>query len=170
MKQKLRASAAQEAASKRSVKGTAAVEKKTPGRSSNAAKKRQPLRKPASTRQTLVKKAEANEETIREFRVIVNLDVEQLKRWLETPQSKKLERLSEYGETGTAAGRSVLQIVGKRRDKYTSDDLKQMRIIIDHINRRLAKRPKGDIIASNWRYSLMNWGHDPTKRPRRVSK
>ena len=26
-----------------------------------------------------------------------------------------------------------------------------------------AQRPDGDIEESDWRYSLMNWGHDPVK-------
>jgi hypothetical protein len=27
----------------------------------------------------------------------------------------------------------------------------------------LAQRPHGNIDESAWRYSLMNWGHDPAK-------
>jgi hypothetical protein len=27
----------------------------------------------------------------------------------------------------------------------------------------LAQRPQGEISESAWRYSLMNWGHDPCK-------
>jgi len=26
-----------------------------------------------------------------------------------------------------------------------------------------AQRPNGDITSTRWRYSLMNWGHDPLK-------
>jgi hypothetical protein len=29
--------------------------------------------------------------------------------------------------------------------------------------RHLAQRPSGDVSESAWRYSLMNWGHDPSK-------
>ncbi|WP_231974713.1 DUF3140 domain-containing protein [Mycobacterium sp. E1747] len=29
--------------------------------------------------------------------------------------------------------------------------------------RHLAQRPHGNIDESTWRYSLMNWGHDPMK-------
>jgi hypothetical protein len=31
----------------------------------------------------------------------------------------------------------------------------------DH--RHKAQKPKGDVENSNWRYSLLNWGHDPIK-------
>ena len=38
-----------------------------------------------------------------------------------------------------------------------------MNKVVGYINRHLAQKPKGDIEDSNWRYSLMNWGHDPLK-------
>jgi hypothetical protein len=30
-------------------------------------------------------------------------------------------------------------------------------------HRHLAQRPSGDAREAEWRYSLMNWGHDPLK-------
>jgi len=91
---------------------------------------------------------------------------------LNTPESKKLRFPDEPGGriAGNATGLKILKILGKRREKYTAEDITQMRTVIDFVNRRLAKRPKGDIIASNWRYSLMNWGHDPAKRLKRAAK
>jgi hypothetical protein len=32
------------------------------------------------------------------------------------------------------------------------------------VHRHLAQRPEGDVRETNWRYSLMNWGHDPLRR------
>lgn len=32
---------------------------------------------------------------------------------------------------------------------------------LDTTHRHLAQRPIGDIGDTPWRYSLMNWGHDP---------
>jgi hypothetical protein len=29
------------------------------------------------------------------------------------------------------------------------------------VHRHLAQRPSGDVRETRWRYSLMNWGHDP---------
>jgi hypothetical protein len=33
--------------------------------------------------------------------------------------------------------------------------------VVGYIHRHLAQRPAGDISQTHWRYSLMNWGHDP---------
>ena len=35
---------------------------------------------------------------------------------------------------------------------------------IGYIKRHLAQRPSGQIEDTAWRYSLMNWGHDPAKK------
>ena len=37
-----------------------------------------------------------------------------------------------------------------------------MRKVVSYVNLHLAQRPH-DVQLSNWRYSLMNWGHDPMK-------
>jgi hypothetical protein len=37
-----------------------------------------------------------------------------------------------------------------------------MRKVVGFIRRHSAQRPE-NIYTSRWRYSLMNWGHDPTK-------
>jgi hypothetical protein len=112
------------------------------------------------------------ERTVNEFRTVVNISSDQLKRWLNTPESRKLHFADK--PTGKAAngasGQVVLSLLKKRRDKYTDADLDQMENVVQVVKQRLEKRPKGDIIASNWRYSLMNWGHDPTKRAKRITK
>jgi hypothetical protein len=38
-----------------------------------------------------------------------------------------------------------------------------MRKVNGYVKRHLAQRPQGDIADTAWRYSLMNWGHDPDK-------
>ncbi len=39
-----------------------------------------------------------------------------------------------------------------------------MRKVSGFVKRHLAQRPdKEEIEGSRWRYSLMNWGHDPLK-------
>ena len=40
-------------------------------------------------------------------------------------------------------------------------DAAHMRTVVGYIHRHLAQRPSGDVTDSRWRYSLMNWGHDP---------
>ena len=40
-----------------------------------------------------------------------------------------------------------------------------MRKVAGYVKRHQAQRPKHeDIEDSRWRYSLMNWGHDPLKK------
>ena len=37
-----------------------------------------------------------------------------------------------------------------------------MKRVRGYVNRHLKQRPqKEELERSNWRYSLMNWGHDP---------
>jgi hypothetical protein len=37
--------------------------------------------------------------------------------------------------------------------------------VVGYVHRHLAQTPaKEDLEHSKWRYSLMNWGHDPLKK------
>ena len=46
----------------------------------------------------------------------------------------------------------------------TDDDHAPMREVHGYVQRHLAQEPaKEDVETSRWRYSLMNWGHDPVK-------
>jgi hypothetical protein len=38
-----------------------------------------------------------------------------------------------------------------------------MQKVAGYVARHLKQRPKGDVSETRWRYSLMNWGHDPLK-------
>lgn len=175
MKRKLRAPTtrktvegpAKKAARSKMPKRASAVKKTLKrGRTRPSAKASQ-VAEAERTRGNKLRKTAAVEDTIQEFRMIVNLEAVQLERWLATPQSKKLEHFSDDG-LAADVGQKILKILCKRPDKYGPDDLKQMRVVIDHVKARLTKRPKGDIVASNWRYSLMNWGHDPSRPLKRI--
>jgi hypothetical protein len=107
------------------------------------------------------------ERIIEEFRSVVNISRGQLERWLGTPESKKL-RFPDEPKNGKAPGSAILKLLTKKGDKITREDVDQMQAVLDFIGPRLQKRPKGDIVASNWRYSLMNWGHDPSKPLKRT--
>lgn len=39
-----------------------------------------------------------------------------------------------------------------------------MKKVIGYCRRHLAQRPWGDVTDTRWRWSLMNWGHDPLRR------
>jgi hypothetical protein len=38
-----------------------------------------------------------------------------------------------------------------------------MRRVVGYVHRHVEQRPSGDVRDTPWRYSLMNWGHDPLK-------
>lgn len=56
-----------------------------------------------------------------------------------------------------------MEILRKNKGDLTEDDAAHMRKVVGYVHRHLAQRPAGDVSETNWRYSLMNWGHDPTK-------
>ncbi len=36
--------------------------------------------------------------------------------------------------------------------------------MVGYVHRHQAQKPSGDVEGGRWRYSLMNWGHDPLKK------
>lgn len=49
------------------------------------------------------------------------------------------------------------------RRKFTDADHEHMAKVVGYVHRHLAQRPSGDVTDTRWRYSLMNWGHDPAR-------
>jgi hypothetical protein len=111
------------------------------------------------------KEQEQRDETIDQFKQAVNMTAKQLESWLDTEESQRVGyKENGKGEsTGHESGRMIVKILGKKQNEYTDDDLQQMRRTVSYVHRHLAQRPDGDITDTRWRYSLMNWGHDPLK-------
>jgi hypothetical protein len=59
--------------------------------------------------------------------------------------------------------RRILKIKRKNKSDYKDDDLEHMKRVNGYVKRHLGQGPNTDVEDSNWRYSLMNWGHDPLK-------
>lgn len=98
------------------------------------------------------------------FRETVNMTATELERWLATEQSQSVGQKRDGDEsTGHASGRRIVDILRANRSDLTGDDFAHMRKVVGYAKRHLAQRPKGNVDESAWRYSLMNWGHDPTK-------
>jgi hypothetical protein len=99
------------------------------------------------------------------FRDAVNMAPAELQAWLETQDSRSVgwTRESEDEAVGHASGRRIVAIKRARQDDFTEDDYGHMNKVVGYVRRHLAQRPKGDVERSRWRYSLMNWGHDPLK-------
>ena len=67
--------------------------------------------------------------------------------------------------TGHAEGRRIVELLRKKKGDLDDDDLAHMRKVHGYVARHLAQQPaKEDVGTSKWRYSLMNWGHDPLKK------
>ena len=102
----------------------------------------------------------------KEFADAVNMTASEIEKWLKTDESKKVGFKGADGSrsesVGHASGRKIVKILGKKRDDLTDDDYAHMRKVVGYVRRHSAQRPE-NIYTSRWRYSLMNWGNDPTK-------
>jgi len=90
-------------------------------------------------------------------------DIErELADWLETEESKSVgwHHEGEAESNGHQSGRRIIAIQ-RGRGSLTEDDRAHMRKVVAYIKRHLAQRPHHDVEHTSWRYSLMNWGHDP---------
>jgi len=102
----------------------------------------------------------------REFGDAVNMTPKELEDWLGTDESQAVGWGGDGGESvGHESGRRIVEIKRKKKDDLTDDDLAHMRKVIGYAHRHLAQGgPSDDKEHSKWRYSLMNWGHDPLKQ------
>lgn len=87
----------------------------------------------------------------------------ELKKWLDTDESKSVGQ-SEGGESvGHASGRRIVGLLSTKKGDLSDGDIAHMRKVVGYVHRHLAQRPGGDVTDTPWRHSLMNWGHDPLK-------
>lgn len=102
----------------------------------------------------------------RDFDGLVNMSPGELEEWLGTDESRRVGWKGPKGEreesVGHASGRRIVEILRKPDRALSPRDLLHMRKVVGFIRRHLAQRP-ANIYTSPWRYSLMNWGHDPLK-------
>jgi len=99
-----------------------------------------------------------------DFDDVVNMAPKEIEDWLETGESQSVGQKDGGGEsTGHDSGRRIVDILRTKKYDLTDDDLAHMRKVVGYVNRHMKQRPDGDISETPWRYSLMNWGHDPLK-------
>jgi hypothetical protein len=102
------------------------------------------------------------QQTVDQFDEAVNMTRKELEDWLQTAESKSVGQGK--GESkGHESGRKIVEILQKNKSDYTEDDLEHMQKVTGYVHRHKAQGPNGDVEDSKWRYSLMNWGHDPLK-------
>ena len=104
--------------------------------------------------------------TRKEFDEAVNMSASELEEWLATDESQAVgQKSGGSGEsTGHESGRRIVELLHTEKGELTDDDYAHMRKVTGYVRRHLAQEPaKEDVETSRWRYSLMNWGHDPLK-------
>ena len=100
-----------------------------------------------------------------EFHDLVNMTAGEIDKWLKTDESKRVGQKSGGKESvGHDSGRRIVAILKSKKSDLKDEDYAHMRKVVGYNKRHLAQRPSGDVKDSDWRYSLMNWGHDPTKK------
>jgi hypothetical protein len=100
-----------------------------------------------------------------DFRDAVNMTPGELRRWLDSDESRAAGQKPPGGgeSVGRDSGRRIVTILGKKKTDLTEADRDHMRKVVGYVHRHAKQRPGGDVTETRWRYSLMNWGHDPLK-------
>jgi hypothetical protein len=103
------------------------------------------------------------EKVRRDFARAVNMSAAELGQWIETPESRGVGQKGPDGESiGRIAARRTLAILATAEPELAEEDYLHMRRVAGFVARHRAQEPANPV-TSRWRYSLMNWGHDPLK-------
>jgi hypothetical protein len=97
-----------------------------------------------------------------DFAAAVNMDADELEDWLASAQSRRVGLKRDGESIGHASGRRLAAILRAPAGALDDDDFAHMRKTVGFIRRHRAQEP-ANRVTSRWRYSLMNWGHDPLK-------
>lgn len=96
-------------------------------------------------------------QTAKDFDEVVNMSPAALEKWLATEDSRSVGT-----GVGHDEGERIVAIKRKKKAELTDEDYGHMAKVVGYVHRHLAQGgPKEDKEHSPWRYSLMNWGHDP---------
>ena len=91
----------------------------------------------------------------------------EIEEWLETEESLKVgfRKPGATESVGHASGRRIVRILRARKDALDGSDYAHMRKVVGYVKRHRAQGPHDEyrVPTSRWRYSLMNWGHDPLR-------
>ena len=94
------------------------------------------------------------------------MTAQELEEWLATPESRRVGWKGPDGSrsesVGHASGRRIVEILRTPAADRGDGDYAHMRKVVGYVRRHLAQAPVNQV-TSRWRYSLMNWGHDPLK-------
>ena len=109
--------------------------------------------------------AKSRDEIWSEWQDLVNMAPKELEDWLETEESQEVGDSGGEGEsTGHESGRRIVEIKRTNKDDLSDGQWDHMAKVVGYIKRHAAQGgPEENPEESRWRYSLMNWGHDPCK-------
>ena len=109
--------------------------------------------------------ADDDKKTWDAFDDAVNMAPAEIERWLDTDDSKRVGQKNEGASEsiGHESGRRIVAIKRKKKADLTDDDYAHMKKVVSYVARHTKQGPAQDKEHSDWRYSLMNWGHDPLK-------
>ena len=106
----------------------------------------------------------SRDEIWEEWRELVNMAPRDLEDWLETDESKSVGDSDSEESTGHKSGRRIVKIKRTNKSDLSEDQWSHMATVVGYIKRHCAQGgPNDEPETSAWRYSLMNWGHDPLK-------
>lgn len=155
---------------RKAVKRRKVVAKRGPARKKqkrSAARRKEANMNWPEVRASRLRKSRGREDRIvRDFDRAVNITPQALETWLGKSESREVgtPRSTNASESaGHWSGRRIIEIKRKKADDYTAEDYAHMRKVVAYVKRHSAQRPDGDVKETPWRYSLMNWGHDPLK-------
>jgi hypothetical protein len=102
----------------------------------------------------------------KDFAEAINMTPAELETWLDTDDSKRVGWKGEDGQgsgesVGHKSGKRIVEIKRTKQADLTDDDYAHMKKVAGYVARHCAQGPADDVEHSDWRYSLMNWGHDP---------
>ena len=111
-----------------------------------------------------VGKSDERARIARDFDASVNMSAAEIEEWLGTEQSRRVgfKAPGASESVGHASGRRIVAILGKAKAELDDGDYAHMRKVTGFVRRHRAQEP-ANMVTSRWRYSLMNWGHDPLK-------
>ena len=100
-----------------------------------------------------------------EWRELVNMQPKELEEFLETEASERVGAEDGDGESkGHKSGRRIVEIKRTNKDDLDDGQWDHMAAVVGYVKRHKSQGgPDEDVETSDWRHSLMNWGHDPLK-------
>ncbi|RYE01640.1 MAG: DUF3140 domain-containing protein [Sphingomonadales bacterium] len=108
-----------------------------------------------------------HEAVYRAFHDAVNMTPDEIEEWLETDESLKVgfKKPGATESVGHASGRRIVQLLRSDKAELDGGDYAHMRKVVGFVKRHRGQGPHDEfrVPVSRWRYSLMNWGHDPLR-------